>query len=310
MDTTRWTLWLAVSLSVIAGCGGAAEESPSLVKDLRVLGIRLESPELMAPNCALHSPDALPEEVDAALAAYAVPVTFTALIADAPDRSRDIRYELFACASMDDRRCEREEERALLASGTARPGELELSISPGTAIAADGTPIWRHALQQDAAGAFDRIKLPLVLKVGSGQEVIFAQKILPLTCASHPEMEPNRTPVMPGVAIQGEPWMDDRDLVLTGAGPFELAPEDFFPARETYLAPNDVPVLESWRVAWYTTLGTISPEETGLDSGNGPHTVLWVPTPGAPAQHVTFWVVVRDDRGGLSWLTRTARHEP
>ncbi|MGZ3460316.1 MAG: hypothetical protein ACXU86_17650, partial [Archangium sp.] len=60
-------------------------------------------------------------------------------------------------------------------------------------------------------------------------------------------------------------------------------------------------------------LGTISPNSTGgsdFGGGEGRHRVEWKPPQDAQAQEVRFWVVVRDGRGGESWVARTVKYTP
>ena len=73
-----------------------------------------------------------------------------------------------------------------------------------------------------------------------------------------------------------------------------------------------VHLKESWKLSWHTDLDKISPTETGgTDVGGqeGRHLVEWKAA-SSVQQDVNLWVVVRDGRGGVSWLKRRARYSP
>ncbi|HSP79447.1 MAG TPA: hypothetical protein VLQ93_13005, partial [Myxococcaceae bacterium] len=127
----------------------------------------------------------------------------------------------------------------------------------------------------------------------------------------------NAQPELPGIRVGEQPWEEGVLPELSGKGPFVLEAEDFSALEESYVVPSfelkPVALKESWELAWYTSLGTLSPRETGgadFGGGEGRHRVEWQPPPDAQAQEVRFWVVVRDGRGGLSWLTRKVRYSP
>jgi len=50
----------------------------------------------------------------------------------------------------------------------------------------------------------------------------------------------------------------------------------------------------------------------GVDLGGqvSKHLTQWTPPSGAAEQEVHFWFVVRDGRGGLSWIRRTLHYLP
>src|SRR5262249_60731111 len=108
---------------------------------LRVLGISLESPELMAADCSAA----------ASALEFAAPVVFTALIADPRGDGRQLSFELLACASpADDRTCSVEADRGRLAQVTTGAGELTLTGRPGLPLLSDATPLRQRVGEQDS----------------------------------------------------------------------------------------------------------------------------------------------------------------
>ena len=286
-----------------------SEDVPSSVKDLRVLGIRVDPPELYSSSCS-RDPAVL-------AATLGRPLRFTALIPDPAGDGRELEYTLVACASQTDRTCEK--DRVVLRRGTTRGGELSLTLfpGPGAALLPDGTFLAQRVLEEDPFKGLGGLRLPLVLEVGGGEERIYASKLMVYDCAFFPEMKPNVQPLLPDPLLQGEPWREGEVRELTGAGPFRVEVPDLTSLVEPYVVRSfslePVNLVESWQLAWHTTLGTFSPNETGgadPGGGEGRHRVEWRPPRGAGAQEVRFWVVVRDGRGGSSWISRTARYTP
>ncbi|MFZ5468488.1 MAG: hypothetical protein ACOZIN_03535 [Myxococcota bacterium] len=294
------TLW-------VAGCVGP-EDNPTRVHDLRVLGVSVEPPELMAPSCADTSSQAR--------AVYATPVRYTALLADPAGAGRDLFYELFACAWPGDRNCSSEADRVKLVEGIATAGELSLDIVPGALFLPDGkTPLLARVLELDTYKGLGGIRMPLVLRVRAGEEEIFAQKLMVFSCRFFADMKANVTPQVPGLSLDGMGWTDV--VELSGAGPFELSPDAFADRQEAYVVPSyqlePVHLVESWKLSWHATLGSLSPGTTGGSDFGGQesrHRVEWSPGSNAGEQEVTFWTVVRDGRGGTSWLVRRAHYRP
>lgn len=301
-------LFAVLGLLLCAGCVGP-EDTPSNVKDLRVLAIQTDPPELFASTCSTD-PSVL---VDALVS----PVRLTALIPDPAGEGRDLDYTLWACASQTDTTCK--EDRVELARGTTKGGELVINLFPGPGAArlSDGTFLVQKVLEKDTYKGLGGVRLPLVLWVRGGTEQVYAQKLMVYGCAFFPEMKPNKQPELPGLLLEGEPWGEGIPRSLSGPGPFLVEPQDFSSLQEAYVVPSfdlkPVNLQESWELAWHTTLGTMTPNQTGgadLGGGEERHRVEWHPPKDAKAQEVRFWVVVRDGRGGISWVERTVNYTP
>ncbi|WNG19873.1 hypothetical protein [Cystobacter fuscus] len=301
-------------LSALLGlllCSACLEEQdvPSRVRDLRVLAIQMDPPELYFPTCSTD-----PAVLASTLAR---PVRLTALIPDPAGDGRELEYVLAACSSQNDDTCE--EDRVELKRGVTRGGVLDLTLfpGPGAALLPDGTPLIQRVLEEDTYRGLGGVRLPLVLEVRGGDERIFASKLMVYDCAFFPEMKPNVQPVLPDPLLEDESWVESVPRELSGPGPFRLEAPDFSALEEPYVVRSfelkPVPLVESWQLSWHTTLGTLSPDETGgadPGGGEGRHRVEWQPPRDAQAQEVRFWVVVRDGRGGTSWISRTVRYTP
>lgn len=284
------------------------KDDASQVHDLRVLGVSTESPELMAPSC---------EASLEALAVLSSEVTYRALVVDPRDAARSIHYELFACSAAPDALCDPDTEKVKLAEGDTTPGELTLSLHPGTTLLPDGTPLLQKVRERDPYQGLGGARMPLVLHLTAGEEQVWASKLMVFNCPLVPGMEQNHTPVLPGLSLEGEEWHDEVLPVLRGPGPFKIAALDYTDRVEHYVVPSfklePVPLTEVWKVAWHATLGKLGPTESGGTDLNGQperNESEWTPPSDATEQEVTFWAVVRDGRGGESWLMRRARWVP
>ena len=297
-----------LSLLLCAACVGS-EDTPSNVKDLRVLGMRMDPPEVFAETCSTD-PAGLAD-------ALVRPVRLTALIPDPAGDGRELDYTLWACGSPNDETCT--ENRVELARGITTAGELVINLFPGPGAARlpDGTFLAQKVLDEDTYRGLGGVRMPLVLWVRGGGEQVYAQKLMVYGCRFFPEMKPNVQPALPGVLLEGEPWEEGVPRELSGPGPFVLDVPDLSAVQEPFVVPSfelkPVQLQEAWELAWHTTLGRMSPNETGgADLGGGVerHRVEWSPPSDAQAQEVRFWVVVRDGRGGLSWVERRVNYTP
>lgn len=327
---------LLPGLVMVLVCGCVApEDNPTNVHDLRVLGVRLEPPEVIMPGCdarliaaaAAGAADggtlALPPQLLQVLLQYAnTQVTYTALIADPAGQGRPLKYRLSACANRADRDCNDEGDFVDLESGETTGGELTTTMRPGSKILndPDATPLLVEVVNFDTFKGLGGIRLPLSLELTAPDtgEKIYVQKLMVYTCQFFPTMQQNVTPELPGVKFNGEPWPENEVKEWSGRDEVPFEPEDFSSLQEDYVVPSlmlqPVQLRESWKITWMTSSGTMTPYTTGgvdVVGEEGRHNVRWMPDQKATEPvDVSFWFVVRDGRGGMSWLQRQARWSP
>lgn len=300
----------ALACAALSGAGCLQpQDDPSTVDDLRVIAIAIERPEIFSPTCDAR-----------ALPVLAQRVVYTALIADPAGGGRALRYELWACSDPADRTCGERADRVLVARGETRAGELAVPMRPGLLLLEDGTPLLQRVIQKDPFGGLGGGRMPLVLHLFAGEEAIYAQKLMVFGCAFFPQMRANQTPLLPGAGLNlgGEAWPAGTPREVSGRGGAVVEPVDFSALQEPYIVPSfelqPVHLEERWRLAYYADVGTFSPHETGGTNAAGEdarHRTTWRPPPeDAAAAEVNVWVVVRDGRGGVSWVHRTLRWTP
>ncbi len=309
-----------------------AQPDPTTLVDLRVLGMSFEPPEIMIPCDArlllgLASAGAdggtitLDPALQAQLAAFASkPLQFTTLIADPAGKGRQLAYDALACAKTSDRACDNPGEFVSLKTGQTSAGELAMQVTPGAQFLASGDPLLLDVVVDDTFKGLGGIRLPVVLDLQAldKTEHIYAQKLMVYSCRFFPSQKVNVTPVLPGMTWNGEDWPEGEVKQASGTTAVPMLPVDFSMLEEDYVVPSimltPVALHEAWKINWLTTMGVMSSYETGgtdFSGGVGAHTNSWKPDPTATTeQDVTFTFVVRDGRGGESWLTRTAHWKP
>jgi len=309
------------------GCLGALPD-PTRVEDLRVLGVQTEPPELMlTPPPGNTQPLCQGVTAQEAIRVATASVQYTALIVDPQGNGRSVHYQLFGCARQDDRNCATTDQRVLLREGDVQAdpvrGDVLLPLTLdrlALTVLGDDTPLLQKVQEEDQyQGAFG-IRMPLVLHLTAGSEEIWAQKLMVYSCAYFPGKSfANVNPVLPGVTLKGAPWGEAEVPVVQGDGnTVRLAVPDFSEREEDYAVPSyslePVSLHESWRISWYSTLGTLGPATTGgtdVSGSEGRNFSDWNPSSKATQeQEVRFWMVARDGRGGLSWLRRTLHYLP
>jgi hypothetical protein len=154
------------------------------------------------------------------------------------------------------------------------------------------------------------------------------------------DQTPNRIPQIPGVRAYdrrdettAEPLPDaitpveegtPVDVPLAGAWiePVDAAAPAVTAEAENYVTATldrltgqvtPVDVKETLTYTFYASSGTFAPQQTSSEPPPGviPQGRLHIeskykPEPGGP-RDVTIWIVVRDERGGASWVTRALR---
>jgi hypothetical protein len=192
-------------------------------------------------------------------------------------------------------------------------------------------------------GGFD-LGMPVVFQitVQSGNEkVIAVKRVLFWLRPLRSDQTPNRIPQIPGLRaydrrdeVTAEPLPDAIQALESGTilevGPGGLWIEPVAAAAptttaeaETYVTATldrltgqvtPLDVQESLTYTFYASAGTFAPQQTSSDPPPGitPQGRLHIeskykpPASGGPAD-VTLWIVVRDERGGASWQTRSLR---
>jgi hypothetical protein len=333
-----------VVLSLVGALVGSClppQEDPTYVKDLRVLGMSFDPPDVLIPGCtpalllglagaADGGQVAIDPRLGFAIAlASSRPLAFKALIADPAGNGRMLDYRLLGCANTGDRNCDNEGDYVEMLTGQTTAGELALTVTPGTQILPDGvpsalsdagTPLLIEVINQDTWKGLGGIRVPVVLdlKAADTGEHIYAQKLMVYACQFFPVQKPNVLPVLPGVTWNGEAWAEAEVKEYQGTDPVTIEPVDFTDLQESYWVPSlqlqPVPLQESWKVNYLTTFGTMSAYGTGgtdFSGTTGRHRSKWQPSKNVTeARDVRFWFVVRDGRGGESWISRQAHWTP
>lgn len=328
---------LVLGFTLLAACTPPLP-SPTGIRDLRVIAASFESPEVLISPCdprllvslgAGGSTNQIdPVQLQRLLTVGQRALTYRALVVDPEGGGRELTYRLRACANQGDRECDNTDDFVELTSGKAAAGEWVISLDGsapnkpllGTALLPDGQPLLLEALIQDSSRGLGGIRIPVMLEVKAPDtdEHIFAQKLMLVQCQFFPSMRENVTPVLPGLLLRGEPWPEDFVPEFQGGAEVLLEPMDFASLEESYTVPSlqlsPVNLVESWKIAWYTTVGTMSSFETGgtnFDGKTDRQRSRWQPdTSVREPRDVTFIAVVRDGRGGQSWLIRRAKWTP
>jgi hypothetical protein len=290
------------------------------VHDLRVLGVNFEPPELMAPACPSGNP-ADPKCVGVAFGAFGADLKMTWLIEDPKGASRHLSYRVLACANANDLKCENEGDFKQLAAGETDGGdELTLNLRPGLTQVADGF-LLQEVLSQDSYKGLGGARMPIVLRLNGADEEVYAQKLMVFSYPFFPTMKPNVNPRLPGIMFaDGGIWGEHDVPQFQGhadAG-VKLEPVPFEALQEEYVVPSfelkPLTLNESWKISWTADLGHFSPTETGgvgFAGDEGKHRVVWNALGANTTESdVHFWFVVRDGRGGQTWLRRTAHWKP
>jgi hypothetical protein len=348
---------LALALALLAGCQEL--EGPSHVHDLRLLAVRAEPPEIILDPAAM--PPVIPPIAITPLIADPEgggrAATFTVracgndpLAPSAPGAGTEGAggYPAGGARStVGSARCPADGPTSwsVVAEPQAAGSTAMVTLSAEQVAAAFAGDLFPGHLGQPHGGFDLGLPISLELTVRAGDETVAGiKRVVFWPAPLRPDQRPNENPRIGEVRL-----FFGRDPVsLDPTGPLEPlaadAPRVVGADQEPWLEPSGVqaeayvaPVIdrftdqvkvqevpaETLRYAYYATVGSFDPPETGSDvrfGGAGsrrPHIESrWRPPAAAElpadggALAVTIWIVVRDERGGSSWVERHLLVQP
>lgn len=261
-------LFLVLSCSVwLFGCPGPTPERQEVVRSLRILGIRSEPPA------------ARPGQT----------IKLSALVANPFDRT--LRYRWLACKS-----------RSQANSGCANRND---AISLGaTAEVTYKVPENYVPANASAVDQFRGVYLPITLVVETDvdkEEAIKRVVISKLPTNKNPTIDKLEMFVTNQDKPLSEPW------AYQPGTSYKIVPtisKDSFEDSLTLSPDGSVTVTQETMVlSWYITLGSL---RGGRQSRDKSPSKTWIsPGEGAVVPRTFLYVLMRDGRGGITWIQRT-----
>jgi len=253
----------------------------SAVTDLRVLAVQAEPPEAQFDSTT------------------ADPIDIQVLAVD-PGNTAPITLHAAVCAPTDSRRCDSGPPAAIDLGTT--PLTTTLRIPPEFVVIAQG---------QDDLKGFGGVRVQYSFSVDHGdpRNAVFGSKVLLYTPRGG---TPNHNPAITGVQLSrdgqawGEPVAAGDTLQLPANAEVGLRPLLAAGSREEYvttdLRGNIVRLTEQPRYSFFVGPGAEVDQDTAdepLDGVAPPDGLSRITVHSAPG---TLWIVVRDGRGGESWV--------
>ncbi|MBI5542977.1 MAG: hypothetical protein HY901_03755 [Deltaproteobacteria bacterium] len=306
---------LAVLIALAsAGCTDALDHVSS-VHDLRILAIGSDPPDSVMPAGVDPRSGGVPP-----LPVFRIKL----LLGDDPQAQRSVQYRVTTCPKADRMRCEGLDGGVgsvmVIGEGSAVPvgGIVEAEVTLGRfEQLAELYPLIQKAIEEDPYKGFGGLPLAISVRVWAGdEEVVGGSRIplwLPIPWAT-PGLVPNVAPQEPEVLFDGIVALPgDLPEVRSGGFPLDVfeVPDDL---KESYVVPTfdgaTKTLRESWSYSWFTTKGYFAPEGTGgynpaLQEDNDTDTQLQILDSEPPGEFKVV-CVVRDGRGGESWIIRDA----
>lgn len=304
---------LCVSVVVMGAIGCGQLDTADQVHDLRLLGMSVDHPEvILMPGPS--SPNQL---------------QLSALIADPKGGGRSIHYVFSTCAQLDPNTSQctsQQPDEALVAEGDASPTDGVTTIVSAPFVPAQA--LLNDARALDPYHGFGGLQLPVQLEISAGNEdVIGIKRVVFTTPTTFPPPAPNTNPALLGVDIDGESWGPSL-VISVSNGSHTITPIPDTAKIETYsrqtFQNEQIQFTESWRYDFFADVGKFTSTSTGgtsnLTGVPSPPDNTWSPCAGTngagplrrgstiqcstSGQKVTFWIVVRDGRGGETWAQR------
>jgi len=304
----------AISLLLAAAHGSSCSpppDRPSSVHDLRILAVRAEPAELQV---GLDAQTQQPDLVE--LFGVLAQLRIRALVVDPNGAGRAVHFAFTACPKATDLRCEDADGLLALGEGTVVGEEAVWAFTPDQTqgLAA----LVQQTVEQDpfkgALGLWPVVNLRVT---ADGEEAVAAKRlVLSTRDPRFPELTPNQNPPEPRLTFNGVALEPGDVGAFSGGGEAELDVAPPGPgAKERYAVVDFqrdrlISLQETFRYAWFTTLGSFSPETTGgsdvVGAAEEPTgTSMSIPSGGDG--EFAIYVVVRDGRGGETWTKRAGR---
>jgi hypothetical protein len=312
---------------VLAGCGSF--ENPSIVIDLRIVGMQAEPPEQVAPVDPMNPLGTMFEDA-----------RVCAIVAD-PGAARRLRWEMTACAPNGDHRCNDPERPSLVMGGgviddpdTSATAQVMCATLPaGPELLA----ILRDAIEHDSLSGFGGVDLQVVIRVtpeGAGaSQAIYGAKAVRYSPELPAGRVANTNPTLTQIDVDRGDGGAPVPLVLARCveqtAPLALGATEtihFMPiepdgVREDYVVPTfeggSRMFTENLRYEWLAGAGDWTRGGTGGPrdgAGNQPPLDTAWESPAAEdlagPTDVPLWIIQRDERGGAQWFEGCVRVTP
>lgn len=324
---------LAVALALSAGACTPDFDDIWLVKDLRILGIRADPPELLFRSVPTSVP----------------PIELTVLAADPRDPHREVSWEVWACSAEADDCRSAKFSRRIAPPRRTKLDQIRYSFVPTREI-------FEKALANDFFKGFGGLPISVEFRLDDGDFVVSGFKrvvyTFPLPYSPVPaDKKPNENPQLETIKVDGKKADPKKPLSVKRSPPpppdgkgdgklgseVELLPVPAKGAKQSYvvvtmknpfdptqqsLGNNQLPDIETstekleeyLTFFFFTTGGKISHAKTGgkpnpfvenkkIDDPS----IEWTP-PQKPGDH-KLWIVINDGRGGVSWRVFDAKVE-
>jgi hypothetical protein len=311
--SARLTIAL-VTLSALTACSYDFEKA-SEVLDRRILAIQVDPPELVGGGSLPDSVQARALVVDPADPLAVADMRWTACLFPARSNAGTGQGE--------NKRCSESEAIVLETSASTSLTSVSQSIALPEAVAG-----------VLAAGADVPVpQLQVQLEVASDKGPVIAVKEVAVNVVLPEGQEPNRNPVVKGFTLDGSDWLPDsprtikygdcadedkKDAEAEDGSLVRVCSHDIEPVFDESEAQfyeergfSGKPELqrERLRFSWFTDAGSwrrgtteqYDPRDPSPDNV-GPKT-SWREPP-TKTERAAIWVVVRDGRGGVTWLRR------
>lgn len=285
-----------IGLAALAAACDAGFETPSIVVDLRVIGMKAEPPEVVFDFDPDQPMPPMLEDVDV-----------TALLVN-PGDGRQLEWEMVACPPTQSARCDDPEEPYKTLTPVTTAG-----AEPFTGTLVMDPLLLEAAVRADDLAGFGGIAVQVELwakPVGAAESAaIYASKLVLYAPRVPAERVANTNPYLAELQADGVTFPTDACLPVAAGQELELLPVEPAGVRETYVLPTfdggTRTITENLTYSWFATDGDFTAERTGgpidLFGNVPPLDTTWRAPDVDAATTVRLWVVVRDERLGMSW---------
>lgn len=338
-----------LALVTLAGCLGPLD-NPTTVRDLRILGIALDPPEITFPVHGGGGAGGLSCQPDFSPIAAVPTVHLQALVGDPAGQGRSLHFTFTGCPQTGTEICP-DGGGYVLAEGDAPAPLLSAQWALGAMVVAEVSPPQACAAPQNcpatplvaafASNPLGLCRFGVWFQVGlqvdapDGQ-TIYGSKLMvftpvpddypsdPAICPQGPAggPPPHTNPRIEALELDGQALPLDSAPVVSASVSHTLTPLEPSSGPQPYCLPtydgNWVNLTETWVFSAVTDVGQFDRLEVGGAAAPGSDQLgkstdlnfTWTFPDGGPGRTADLYAVTRDGRGGTSWIIRHAAVTP
>ncbi len=304
-----FTVILLGIVFLISGCNLPQFEPAHLVKDRRILAVRAEPPEVHL-NIKLNQGKLDLSSIN--LDKIEMP-SLSLLLVEPAGAIGPVAWSAVACPTNREFRCDGEATKMELGQGEDKPEDIRIKLKVNQSLL-------MACAKADPLAVLSGIAVQVSIKIGEGEEALYASKDVVFGYPFPAGRTPNTNPDSTKLQVDQQEWKSNMKPVIEPGQKMKIDPMPRENSQEAYqlatFSGSTEKFQERFKYIFYATAGKFSPAKTGgrdfleEDTQDPFHTFFAIPKEYKESGPIRFWMIIDDQRGGINWLEREIEVKP